>query len=79
MHEDGSPMSKPANKETRAARVRAHRIFDRLWKVGGWTRTQAYKWMAKAMDLTEEEAHIGQLDREQCERLIDILKTHEIL
>lgn len=73
-HEDGRPMSRPSNKETRAARVRAHKVFDLLWKVDGWKRTEAYAWMAKAMDITKEEAHIGQLDRAQCERLIELVK-----
>jgi ssDNA-binding Zn-finger/Zn-ribbon topoisomerase 1 len=74
IHEDGRPMGTPANKETRQARRRAHKVFDQLWTVHGWKRAAAYAWMAKRLGLTKEEAHIGRLDREQCERLVEIVE-----
>ena len=34
------------------------------------TRTAAYRWLAKQMDLPAELAHIGGFEMEQCHRLI---------
>lgn len=70
--ETGEPMGKPANAETKAARIRAHNIFDQLWKGGpiNWKRTDCYLWMQRVMGLTEKEAHIGSFTKEQCEQLI---------
>ena len=47
-------------------RCMTHVIFDRLWKDGGMSRTQAYKWLAHEMNLTKQEAHIGNFTVAQC-------------
>lgn len=31
-HPDGTPLGIPAGPETKQARIRAHEVFDRLWK-----------------------------------------------
>jgi ssDNA-binding Zn-finger/Zn-ribbon topoisomerase 1 len=74
-YNDGRPKGTPGDKDTRRARVFAHRIFDRLWKKTGeekarMTRAQAYAWMRKALKLSESEAHIGMLTTEQCQKLV---------
>jgi ssDNA-binding Zn-finger/Zn-ribbon topoisomerase 1 len=70
-HRNGDPLGKPADEETKAARIEAHNIFDLLWKdKGPLSRSDAYKWMQKAMGLSKDEAHIGMFDKEQCELLI---------
>jgi ssDNA-binding Zn-finger/Zn-ribbon topoisomerase 1 len=69
-HPDGTPLGVPANRETKAARVRAHAAFDTLWRGGGMKRRAAYRWMQDALGLTSDEAHIGRFDVPTCERLI---------
>jgi len=70
-HDDGAPLGKPADGETKRARMQAHSVFDQLWK--GPTKTlsrkQAYAWMQRAMNLSAAKAHIGMFTIEQCEEL----------
>lgn len=78
-YNDGRPKGTPGNKETRKARIHAHRIFDRLWKAPSigqtprMTRSQAYAWMKKTMKLGEGEAHIGKFTIEQCQNLVALV------
>jgi hypothetical protein len=72
-HPDGRAASTPADEATRLARVRAHAAFDELWMSGGMTRREAYRWLQRALNLTVAQAHIGFLDRGQCERLVAML------
>lgn len=81
-HNDGSPLGTPGNRETRKARIYAHRIFDRLWKakVGEkphMSRHQAYAWMRKTMGLSDSEGHLGSFTTEQCNMLVaHVLKKY---
>ena len=75
VHQDTKlPMGTPADKKTRQARRAAHLAFDTLWKGGPLTRKEAYRWLRKEMDLTEREAHIGNLTLAQCETLVAAVK-----
>src|SRR3970040_2712474 len=77
MHPDGTPLGVPADKETRTKRIEAHEVFDELWKSLGapYTRTQAYFEMRCMMGLSDDEAHIANFTKEQCERMIE--KVHQ--
>lgn len=68
-HSDGRPHGIPADARTRKARASAHEVFDRLWRTGRFTRTGAYSWMQKVLDMTPAQAHISMFDRESCRRL----------
>lgn len=75
-HKDtGLPLGIPADKPTKAARMRAHDAFDRLWKGHRMTRGRAYEWMAETLKLTTEQAHIGMFTNEQCEALIEAVRV----
>lgn len=65
------PLGLMADGFTRHARFEAHKYFDRLWRGRGapMTRAQAYAWMAKALNIDADRAHIGMLSAEQCEAL----------
>lgn len=52
-----------------------HASFDRLWKHGGMTRTEAYRGLQAAMRLSKEEAHIGRFTAEQCPTLIQAVQA----
>lgn len=69
-HPDGSPLGVPANKETKEWRIKAHEVFDTLWKCGGinMNRKKAYKLLAEKMGV--KEVHISEQDIEGCKRVI---------
>jgi hypothetical protein len=76
---DGRPMGIPGDKDTKKARILAHRIFDRLWKAEDgheprMTRAQAYAWMQKALKLSSGDAHIARFSVAQCNALIAAVK-----
>lgn len=67
----GQPLGIPADKPTKAERIAAHAVFDRLWDGAGavFDRQHAYQWMAAMMDLSKDEAHIGRFNAVQCQHL----------
>lgn len=71
-HPDGTPLGIPADAATKQARIRAHRAFDFLWNgpARRMTRDEAYRWLAEAMHLPPDEAHIGRFDSDQCARVV---------
>jgi len=64
------PLGVMANKELRDWRIKAHDIFDKLWKDGFVTRKEAYKILD---DEFGKEIHIGESDIETCQRIINLL------
>lgn len=59
-------------------RALAHKVFDPLWNSGNrdgisTRRTEAYEWLARAMELSSAEAHISKFDIEQCRRSIELV------
>ncbi len=64
--------STPADAELRNLRHRCHQCFDPGWaQRARWgNRRKAYQWLQRFMGMTEEQAHIGLFDKEQCRRLI---------
>lgn len=73
-HPDGRPKGIPGNKATREARIKAHEVFDLLFSgpKPKMTEEAAYVWMAGAMGLSFEEAHIARFTVEQCNALIKL-------
>ena len=65
----GKPLGTPADKKTKKARMQAHDAFDQLWKNKHMSRSEAYEWMQEAMEMTEDEAHIGCFTEDQCDKL----------
>ena len=59
-----------ASAELRRARKDAHEAFDPLWKSGRMSRKKAYSWLANKLGV--DEAHMGSMDEEQCQRVIEI-------
>ena len=56
-------------------RVKAHKAFDKLF-VGSeaiMSKREAYEYLQHLMNLTAEQAHIGNFSAEQCQELIDLL------
>jgi hypothetical protein len=68
-HPDGSPLGRPADQTTRRARREAHEAFDELWEEGWMSRSAAYDWLAREMDLSE--AHMAKMDKRQCAQVVE--------
>ena len=62
---NGNP---PADYSTRQARIKAHEALDHLWKSGMLKRSNAYRKLARFLDI--KEAHIANFDKEQCDKVI---------
>lgn len=58
-----------------ALRAQAHRSFDVHWEFGGCTRSEAYAWLAKQLDINPEHCHIGMFGEKECERVIALCQT----
>ena len=66
------PLGTLANAKLRLLRRNAHNVFDRWWKSGRMTRTEAYRELSQLMDLDTERTHIAMMDAEECKRLLEI-------
>ena len=55
------PLGSVANETLRLKRMETHHVFDSFWRRKGMTRTQAYRWLAKKLDLPVKRTHIGGL------------------
>ena len=67
------PLGTLANTALKLKRRETHAVFDGYWKKRGMKRTDAYKWLSRRMGLPEYRTHIGQMDMEQCQRVIEIV------
>jgi len=73
---DGSPNGVPRTRELQGWRSRAHAAFDILWKEKHCKRTDAYSWLREVMELSVEEAHMFKMSIEQCQQVIEKVRTH---
>ena len=71
-----------ANNELRFWKKRAHAYFDGLWQrkidkgfSKGEARGSAYKWLSIEMKLHIDLTHIGMMDVEQCQRVVDVCRA----
>lgn len=55
-------------------RIEAHEAFDPIWKRRYIPRQRAYSLLARALDVPERKAHFGNMDREELERAMPIIK-----
>ena len=67
------PLGTLANTALKSKRRETHAIFDCYWKGQGMKRSAAYQWLSQEMGLPEYRTHIGQMDMEQCQQVIQIV------
>lgn len=65
------PLGRLANAELRNAKKAAHAIFDPLWKEKTMSRSKAYAWLARALEIDPKDCHIGMFDLDLCRKTID--------
>ena len=73
---NGRALGRLANADLRKLKMKAHSLFDPLWKEPikiFRTRDRAYRWLANEMNLTNYEMHFGMFDDHQCNQAIGIL------
>lgn len=69
-----------ANAELRTAKMAAHAAFDPLWKKKmereqcskSHARKSGYRWLADQLGIPYRKCHIGEMDVEQCRRVVEI-------
>lgn len=72
---DGSfPFGTPANASLRQWRMKAHEVFDPVWKHRHCQRAGAYAHMAKKMGIAKKKCHISLFDEAQCREFIRIAR-----
>lgn len=69
------PLGTMADRDLRYRRVKAHKAFDWAWTSKRLSRTEAYELLADVLGVTKDEAHIGMLDLEQCQKVIDAFNS----
>lgn len=68
---NGKPLGTPARQELRELRKLCHARFDFLWKEGAMSRSEAYQFLQKIMNLADpNETHIAKFDEERCRRFL---------
>lgn len=73
------PLGTLARADLREARIKAHRVFDYLWKSDRMNRKQAYLLLQERFGLTKSEAHIAKFNLEQCKKLISEFSRPEVI
>ena len=63
-----------ADKELKNLKIKAHSLFDPVWKSGGKKRHQAYNDLAQRLGIPTKECHFGWFDKEM---LLKAIAIHE--
>lgn len=69
------PTSTIADRATRLKRQEAHYWFDQMHIGFGMTKSAAYEWLAKELQIRRANCHIGLFDIEMCNRVISIVSS----
>lgn len=86
VHKDtDKALGRLANKELREWKSNAHFWFDKIWKEGYMSRSEAYLWLSQKSNLPAEYTHIGMFGVETCQKvvqfsqdLLDVLKGRQV-
>ena len=70
------PYGSLANEQTRMWRRVAHSVFDKTWRSGRLSRSEAYNLISDKLGF---DAHIGNSDVETCKKIINLCNTNTIL
>ena len=67
----------PANQQTRNARIKAHDMFDTVWRTGIMKRSEAYDALASYMGRKKKHTHMAQFSYDECQSVI--VFVHDLL
>lgn len=68
------PLGRLADSDLRSAKKLAHSQFDMLWKTRVMSRSESYKWLQDVMQKEEGDAHIGEMDFDECLKVYNLAK-----
>ena len=68
-HSDGTTLGRLADKSLRGGKSEAHKYFDIIWTSKLLTRTEAYEWMSKELEIPFEYTHIGMFGLKTCRKV----------
>lgn len=74
----GVPHGSLADSSLRMLRKQAHNLFDKLWKDGIMTRTNAYVWLSTELNINKEDCHIGMFGDELCIKTIKLIEGNGV-
>lgn len=78
-HADGkTPLGRMANKELKRIKIKAHDLFDPIWKSGRKKRHEAYNELAAKLGIPAKECHFGWFDRDMLLKAIRLLEDGKI-
>lgn len=69
------PLGTMANSELRKFRKEAHFYFDQTWRSGKIKRKRAYAILAERLGIAE--AHIAEMNIDQCKKVIKIFSNNK--
>jgi hypothetical protein len=69
------PLGTMANATLRRRRMEAHVNFDPLWRSKRGGRTSGYKWLADQLSIPVDECHIGSMNVEQCNLVVQVCRA----
>ncbi len=72
---NNKPKGTLANRKLRKLRIKAHSLFDILWRSRSIRRTQAYFELSQELEIPISETHIAMFSRTRCEKAIRAIKT----
>ena len=61
------------------ATMKAHGAFDPYWKKQGWSRTEAYCWLSKQLEIPRSQCHIAMMDNHLCKKVQEVVRTQYTL
>jgi hypothetical protein len=70
------PLGRLANPELRFWKKQAHSVFDRIWKSGEMSRSDAYVWLSRTLSIHQDKCHIGMFDVEECKSVCRVVKEY---
>lgn len=56
-------------------RKEAHDWFDKIWRQGIMTRSEAYEWLSVQLGVPKGDCHMGMMSRADCEKVIAASKA----
>jgi len=72
------PLGILANKELRELKKQCHALFDPVWKEqNNMQRGQAYRILAKKLDIPVEQCHFGWFGKETLEKCVKIMNAEK--
>ncbi len=73
-----TPLGRLADSDLRKAKMAAHAAFDPLWREGSMSRGAAYAWLAKALELSPDDCHMGMFDLAGCQKVVDACRLRDV-